>query len=153
MNPNGHWKGNDYSDEKGELPPGKKEGQDGECCVEKRSTQRVMQEHRMKRSTKSRLRSADRDWGLPKRGWGGKECGIQYMSDNPVWGAPVGNEERRQANGVRNEKEEHQSRLRSTDGDWGEPIIVVSRRRGYQAAQSCLIDECRGFRSKVYHKG
>ena len=64
-NLNGCLKGNAYSDEKGEQPPGREEGQDGECCVEKRNTQKVMVEHRMKRSTKSRLRSADGDCGAP----------------------------------------------------------------------------------------
>jgi len=54
-------KGNDYSDGKREQPPGTEEGQDGECCVEMRSTQKVMEEHRMKKRAKSRLRSSDWD--------------------------------------------------------------------------------------------
>jgi len=48
---------------KGGLP-------DGECYLEKWSTQNVMEERRMKRNTKSRLRSADWDWGVPNLGWG-----------------------------------------------------------------------------------
>jgi len=52
-------KGNDYSDEKGEQPPRKRGAPDGECCVEKRSTLKVLKERRMKKSAKSRLRSAD----------------------------------------------------------------------------------------------
>jgi len=52
-------KGNNYSDKKGEQPPRKCGGPDGECCVEKRSTQKVLKEHRMKKRAKSRLKSAD----------------------------------------------------------------------------------------------
>jgi hypothetical protein len=54
-------KGNDYSDEDVEQPPRKRGGPDGECCVEKRSTQKVLKERKMKKSAKSRLRSADRN--------------------------------------------------------------------------------------------
>jgi len=65
-NLNWHLKGNDYSDEKGEQPPKKRGGAVGECCVEKRSPQKVLKERRMKRDTKSRLRSANGDCGTPK---------------------------------------------------------------------------------------
>jgi len=34
---------------------------DGECYVEKRSTHKVVEKHRMKQSAKSRLRSTDED--------------------------------------------------------------------------------------------
>jgi len=61
VNLNGHLNGNDYLDEKGEQLPRKRGGPDGECCVEKRSTQKVVKECRMKKSDKSRLRSADTD--------------------------------------------------------------------------------------------
>jgi len=61
----GRLKGTDYSDEKGEQPPRKRGAPDGECCVEKRSTKKVLKEHRMKKSAKSRLRSANGDWGAP----------------------------------------------------------------------------------------
>jgi len=78
----------------------KRGGPDGECCVEKRSTQKVLEECRQKKSAKSRLRSADRDWGAPiqaeerQQGGGcGKQCGVQYRSDNPDRSALVGNEE------------------------------------------------------------
>jgi hypothetical protein len=54
-------KGDDYSDEKGEQPPRKSGGPDGECCVEKRSIQKVLKESRMKKYAKSRLRSANGD--------------------------------------------------------------------------------------------
>jgi len=54
-------KGNDYSDEKGEQPPRKRGGPDVECCVEKRSIQRVLKERRMKQSAKSRLTRANGD--------------------------------------------------------------------------------------------
>jgi hypothetical protein len=54
-------KGNDYSDENGEQPPRKRGGPDREYCVEKRSTQKVLKECRMKKSAKSRLRSTDGD--------------------------------------------------------------------------------------------
>ena len=54
-------KGNDYSYEKGEQPPRKRGAPDGEFCVEKRSTQKVLKERRMKKSAKSRLRRADED--------------------------------------------------------------------------------------------
>jgi hypothetical protein len=37
-----------YSGEKGEQLPGKMDGQDGECCLEKRSTHKVIVECRMK---------------------------------------------------------------------------------------------------------
>jgi len=40
---------------------GIEEGQNGEYCVEKRSTKKVLKEHRIKKSSKSRLRSADGD--------------------------------------------------------------------------------------------
>jgi len=49
-NLNGRLKGNDYFNEKWAQPPGKEDGQDGECCVEKRCTQKVLKEHRMKRA-------------------------------------------------------------------------------------------------------
>jgi len=71
----------------------------GVCFVEKRSTQKVMEEHRMKKGVKSRQSSADGDCGVPiladehQMGGGGKECRIQYVSDNPDRGVPVGNEE------------------------------------------------------------
>jgi len=54
-------KGNDYSDEKGEQPPRNRGAPDGECCVEKRSTQKVLKERRMKKIAKSRLRRAEGD--------------------------------------------------------------------------------------------
>jgi hypothetical protein len=36
-------------------------GPDGECCVEKRSIQKVLKERRMKNNAKYRLRSTSRD--------------------------------------------------------------------------------------------
>jgi len=84
---------------------------------------------------------------------GGKECGPEYMSDNPDQGAPVGIEEHRMGNTVRNEIEERRCKLRSADGDCGEPIKVVLHRSGYQAPHYYVIDMCSGFRSKVYHRG
>jgi len=50
---------------------------------------------------------------------GGKESGIQHMSNNADQGAPVGAEERGQGNRVQNEMKERHSRLRSADGEWG----------------------------------
>jgi len=44
---------------KGSNHQRKDEGQDGECCVEMRSKQKALKERRMKKSAKSRLRSAD----------------------------------------------------------------------------------------------
>jgi len=66
----GVWKLTIIQIKNGSNHQGKKEGQDGECCVEKRSTQKVLKEGRMKRSAKSRLRSADRDCRAPNLGWG-----------------------------------------------------------------------------------
>jgi len=40
---------------------GHEKGQDGECCVEKRSTQKVLKECRIKMSARSRLRNTHRD--------------------------------------------------------------------------------------------
>jgi len=60
-NLNRRLKGNDYSDEHGEQPLRKRGAPDGECCVGKRSTQKVLKERRMKKSAKSTLKSADRD--------------------------------------------------------------------------------------------
>jgi len=48
---------------------GKEEGQDSEYCVEKSSTQKVLKERRMKKSSKSKLKSANVDWGAPNLGW------------------------------------------------------------------------------------
>jgi len=48
---------------------------------------------------------------------GGKESGIQHMSNNADQGAPVGAEERGQGNRVQNEMKERHSRLRSADGE------------------------------------
>jgi len=77
VNLNGCLQGNDYLDEEEEQPPRKRAGPDGECCVEKRSTQKVLKEHGMKKSAKSRVRSTNGDWGAP----------------NLAWGAPTGIEE------------------------------------------------------------
>ena len=44
-------------------------GQDGECCVEERSTQKRMKVYTIKESAKSRLRSTDGDWGVPNLGY------------------------------------------------------------------------------------
>ena len=85
--------------------------------------------------------------------WEGKECNIQYMSDNPDRGAPVAIENRAKGTTVRDVLEERQSRLRSADGVRGAPILVELHRRGHQVAQYCVIDKCSGFQSKVYHRG
>ena len=55
------------------------------CWVEKRGTQKVLKECRMKKSAKSRLRSADGDCGVPicaekhRKGSGGGfgGCGVK----------------------------------------------------------------------------
>jgi len=67
-NLNWHLKGNDYLDDKVEQQPRTRKRSDGECCVEKRSTQKVLKERRMKKKAKSRLRSADRDAGVSNIG-------------------------------------------------------------------------------------
>jgi hypothetical protein len=67
-NLNGCVRGNDYSDETGEQQQRKQRGSDGECSVEKKSTQKVLKERRMTRSAKSMLRSADGDWRAPYLG-------------------------------------------------------------------------------------
>jgi len=46
---------------KGSNHQRKEEGRDREFCVEKRRTQKVFKEHRMKQSAKSTVRSANGD--------------------------------------------------------------------------------------------
>jgi len=57
----GVWKAMIIQMNKGSTHQGKEKGQNAECCVENRSTQKVLQEHRMKKSAKSRLSSTDGD--------------------------------------------------------------------------------------------
>jgi len=97
-----------YSDEKGDQLPGKEDAPVRMCCVEKRSAQKVFEEHGMKKkNARSRLQRADGDWVAPKGG----------------------------RSGVRNEIEERLSTQRSTNanggvlslltsagGNWGTPI-------------------------------
>ena len=76
---------------------------DGECCVEKKSTQQVLEEHQLKKkSTKSRLRCTNRDWEAPILA---EEC------QNAGYGVQI-------------KVDERPSWQRSTDGD---PVMLRSR--------------------------
>jgi len=61
----GIWKAMNIRMKKGSNNQEKRRAKLGVCFVEKRSTQKVMEEHRMKKGVKSRQSSADGDCGVP----------------------------------------------------------------------------------------
>ena len=124
---------------------GKREAPDGECCVERGVTQKVLEKRGMKRKNiKCKLRSAERggvkECGMKLRSaarGGVKEQGMQSRSTERGWGR--GGRGGGGGYRVQNEMEESQSSQRSTDGIGQYLCQRKSADKGWVRTVECII--------------
>jgi len=161
----GIWKAMISWMKKGSNHQQKRRARWGVLCGKEVYTERV-EAGQNEKSAKSWGRSTDGAWGAPiiaeerRNGGGvgvcawGKECWTQYKSNNPDRGVPVGIAEHGQRGiqcGIN---------YMIVKKEWGVPTGSDERLSlqsctagGFQAACDCVIDECSGLQSNIYHRG